>query len=548
MLASENESLGSGEAPTVLDCTLRDGGYYNNWDFDLSLVESYLDAMDGSGVSYVELGLRRFPGSSYLGPFAYTTDLFLSMIDIPRSLKVAVMLDAKTVLQSDESVSMVIKQLFGDRSTSSVTLVRVAAHVNEISQCGEIVRALVDLGYEVGLNVMQAGYREQDELRAALNSFDAFDRLTVLYFADSLGNMDAAEVARLARIFREFFDGQLGIHTHENMGRGLSNTFAAVARGVVWLDATISGMGRGAGNTRTEELLSLLQGEYPEIFSADQVGRLAVSEFYPARERLGWGSNLFYFKSASAGVHPTFVQLLLADNKLSLEEKFVGLNRICAEPTRAKFREDVYARCVSSSEADRPVSGAESCLELFRDKDVLILARGATLQRHRQAVKLLLDCGKFCSIGLNQIELDCQLDFMVTSHNSRFSTVKEALVESKSKLIAPLSRFSDAEKGVFEKHDIIDIGFFVTDELMNQPNIISSPYDLTLAYLLGILSQSSLRNLYLIGFDGYPDSADARQREMINVINAYSPHLNTEMISLTPTTYPITESSIYALL
>jgi len=84
----------------VLDCTLRDGGYYNNWDFDPGLVHDYLDAVSKSGIQIVELGLRSFPRDGFHGPFAYTSDNFLDGLDIPEHLKVGVMLDAKTIIQS----------------------------------------------------------------------------------------------------------------------------------------------------------------------------------------------------------------------------------------------------------------------------------------------------------------------------------------------------------------------------------------------------------------------------------------------------------------
>ena len=83
----------------ILDCTLRDGGYYNNWDFDQDLVQEYLTAMSESNIDRVEIGLRSFVSGKYYGPFFYTTDDFLNEINIPKDLCVGVMINAKEFIK-----------------------------------------------------------------------------------------------------------------------------------------------------------------------------------------------------------------------------------------------------------------------------------------------------------------------------------------------------------------------------------------------------------------------------------------------------------------
>jgi 4-hydroxy 2-oxovalerate aldolase len=82
----------------ILDCTLRDGGYYNDWDFDTEVVSKYLNAMSASSVDVVELGLRQVARNRYLGAHAYLPEFFLSKLDLPSNLRFAFMIDAKTIL------------------------------------------------------------------------------------------------------------------------------------------------------------------------------------------------------------------------------------------------------------------------------------------------------------------------------------------------------------------------------------------------------------------------------------------------------------------
>ena len=126
----------------VLDCTLRDGGYYNSWDFDTKVVQAYLRAMSDSGVDYVELGLRNFTKSGFLGAFAYTTEQYLASIDLPVGPKYGVMVDAKTLLQSGLEPVQAVDKLFVECNQSKIDLVRVAAHFHEVEYSGPIVKRL----------------------------------------------------------------------------------------------------------------------------------------------------------------------------------------------------------------------------------------------------------------------------------------------------------------------------------------------------------------------------------------------------------------------
>ncbi|ENQ1533286.1 pyruvate carboxyltransferase, partial [Vibrio parahaemolyticus] len=110
----------------------------------------------------------------------------------------------------------------------------------------------------------------------------------VIYFADSLGNMDSAEVTRIAEIVKQNWDGDIGIHTHNNMGQAMSNTMTARSNGVTWLDVTVTGMGRGAGNAQTENLLAELDGLDKYLPTA--IYELVIRHFEPMQRRYGWGS------------------------------------------------------------------------------------------------------------------------------------------------------------------------------------------------------------------------------------------------------------------
>mgnify|MGYP003553179679 CR=1 FL=1 len=186
----------------ILDCTLRDGGYYNNWDFDADLVNTYLKAIAQAHIDFVELGLRNFPQEGFLGPFAYTTEAYLNQLDLPVGPTYGVMVDAKTILSAALSISDAVDALFVARDQSKVGLVRIAAHFHEVEASQEIAQCLKAKGYVVGFNLMQAGGKPCEVIADKAKQIQAWDAVESLYFADSLGNMDAAEVERIVRALK----------------------------------------------------------------------------------------------------------------------------------------------------------------------------------------------------------------------------------------------------------------------------------------------------------------------------------------------------------
>ena len=134
----------------ILDCTLRDGGYYNNWDFSIDLINDYLKAMPMAGVDYVELGFRSLYKSTFKGAYAYTKDEFLESLKIPKKLKVAVMVNASDLLNyGTKDPIKNAKLLFSRKRIQEVNLVRIAAHHHEIKKILKVINFLKRYGYHV---------------------------------------------------------------------------------------------------------------------------------------------------------------------------------------------------------------------------------------------------------------------------------------------------------------------------------------------------------------------------------------------------------------
>jgi 4-hydroxy 2-oxovalerate aldolase len=321
---------------TVLDCTLRDGGYYTNWNFDTALVEEYLATCPGLGIDVVELGYVRFATDGF-GPYGQLpeglTPNLLQALPADHGLSFAVMVDAADMVGLPQAdVGGLLREKLAPASLP-VDLVRVAVRYDKAAGAVDAVRSLREAGYGVCVNLMQIDLATAGELTACLDAVVAMGSLKAVYIADSLGSLRPERTAELVELFRTGQDAPVGIHAHDNQGFALHNTVVAAEHGALWLDGTAYGMGRGAGNTRIEQLLAVL-GE-----SADRLQPLMeiiVRHFHRLMDEYRWGPSGLYAIAGMRDIHPTYVQRLEEDSSLGAEEKLKAI-AFLAEASSARF-------------------------------------------------------------------------------------------------------------------------------------------------------------------------------------------------------------------
>ena len=215
----------------ILDCTLRDGGYYNNWDFSKDLIEDYLKAMSASKIEYVELGFRFFKKDMYLGPCAYTTSSFLETLNIPKNLKIGIMINAKDIVSNNLSKSEINKNFFEFSKKKEISFIRFACHLSEVSQIIPICNSLNKKGILTAINLMQISEIGDDEIEK-ISKLVSKSKLDVFHFADSLGNLEPQNIKHISNLIRKNWKKDIGFHAHDNMSRALINGVAAFNSGI----------------------------------------------------------------------------------------------------------------------------------------------------------------------------------------------------------------------------------------------------------------------------------------------------------------------------
>ena len=296
----------------ILDCTLRDGGYYNNWQFKKELINEYLKVMQLIKVDYVEIGFRFIDKIKTKGPCAYSEENFLKSLKIPENLKIGIMINAADYVYSKDILSLVQKN-FIIKKKSIISLVRIACHSNELELIKPLVNWLKRSGYKVGINIMQIPELSFKEIKKSVLLIKK-TKADILYFADSLGSLNSIKTRKIIKNIRLFWKGPMGIHTHDNMGKAMENSIAAINNSVEWIDSTVTGMGRGPGNTKTEYAILELKSKKLSNYKLVSLLKLIKDYFDPLKEKYKWGSNPYYYFAGLNSIHPSFVQEMLTSN------------------------------------------------------------------------------------------------------------------------------------------------------------------------------------------------------------------------------------------
>ncbi len=237
----------------VLDCTVRDGGFANGWGFSVEFVRDLYEAVDEAGVDYLEVGFAnardRWDAEDPRPWQSVTEELLAAAVPHKRRTRLAVMVDTWGVPDGTPPA----------RGHGRLDLVRVAARREVLDRALELVARFHAAGYETSLNLLAVSEIPRRELSAVLARV-ATSPADVVYVVDSYGHLDPHSVRGLVEHFREALPGRaVGFHGHNNRQLALANTLAALEGGAAFVDATVLGLGRGAGNCPLELLLGFAE-------------------------------------------------------------------------------------------------------------------------------------------------------------------------------------------------------------------------------------------------------------------------------------------------
>ena len=290
----------------ILDCTVRDGGLVNAHKFEEGFVKKVYQACVDAGLDYMEIGYkadRKLFQPDQFGPWKFSSedDIRREIGDNESGLKLCAMADTGRTDPAD----------ILPREQSVLDMIRVATYVHQLPAALELVKDAKDKGYEVTLNLMAVSTVPDFELDHALDIIAEVDEIDVLYVVDSYGSLYHEQIDDLITRYRKT-GKTLGIHAHNNQQLAYANTIYAAIHGVKFLDTTMMGMGRGAGNCPTELMVGFLKN--PK-FNLRPILKFVQETMLPLREQFDWGYSIPYMITGHLNVHPRAAIALRAGDR-----------------------------------------------------------------------------------------------------------------------------------------------------------------------------------------------------------------------------------------
>lgn len=288
------------EGIKVVDATLRDGGLVNDFYFDDKFVKALYEANIAAGVDYMEFGYRadrkQFdPGNFGKWKFTSDDDVWNSIGEKDPRMKLSVMVDVgRTDFVKD----------IGPRKDSPIDLFRIATYIETIPEAVEMIDYISSMGYETTCNIMAITKCSDEEIVNALYAIAQTPVLAV-YVVDSYGALYPRQSRKLTRMYHKILapaGKEVGMHAHNNQQCAFANTIEAKDCGAKWLDGTVFGMGRGAGNCHSEALLGYLNGKK---YRMEPLLNFVESWMLPMKEEgIEWGYNTSYMLTGLTNQHP----------------------------------------------------------------------------------------------------------------------------------------------------------------------------------------------------------------------------------------------------
>lgn len=499
----------------LLDCTIRDGGHLNGWNFSRECVRaSYYSAVK-AGVDYFEIGYRFKNPKAEWGEFAKCDDdMLLDLIDANPNCKISVMIDAG---KSDAEDFRECKL-----ELTPVSLVRVATYPQKLDEAFDLCEKLHAKGYQLFLNLMAISeYTEKDFAR--IKNWENKNILESVCFADSFGSFVPDDIEKYYNILKSIGFESISFHSHNNLQLAFANTLKAIDLDFYSIDASIYGMGRGSGNLPAEIITGYLskvgQTKYNPVAYIDVIERYYLN----LSEQTPWGYRIQSLIGGLKNIHPYYVDELCKKKAFTINEiwtasdlvkrhapisfstdnlnnvlsdKFVNYDDISIQNTFAILPEkDAFIQC------------SVEFKDKFKNRNFLIIANGTSIKEHKKEIEQFIKDKNCVVIGTNYLENLYKPDFHCFVSRRRFlkyiNSVSSTLLLPSffGKELVKYNTKNDVKYFDAKIVDTIENSLFDNDtHLYKYLNVaISAIY---CAYQMGA------KEIYAVGIDGFGKNAD----------------------------------------
>lgn len=471
----------------ILDCTLRDGGYVNEWKFGRKAIENILFNLSKSNTDIIECG--------FLTSKAYDPDcsLFNSAELINNLVNKDKNSDTMYVAMIALGEKEIDPRLLCDADKTVIDGIRLTFHPHEIDRAFECAEIISSKGYKLFMQpVGTTNYTDRQflDLLERINLIDVY----AFYIVDTLGLMYEKDLLRQVSLVDNNLKPsvKLGYHSHNNFQLAFANAQSLSeynTKREIIIDCSANGMGRGAGNLCSELFMDYLNKNKNAHYNVLPILEIVDQYLVPISLVSPWGYNSAYFLSASNNCHPNYSTYLISKHSLSMTAISNILEQIPKEEKRffnKALIEKIYQNYQSNAIDDIEVIG--KLRKKFTDQNILVMAPGATVKTKQEQIKKYISKKNPFIIAINFIPDFIKPDMVFVGNVLRFEELKDKINYNKAVFTSNIPNLP--EKAVKVNYS----------ELINTSDDAS---DSSGMMLIKLLKKACVKSVALAGFDGF---------------------------------------------
>lgn len=487
----------------LLDCTLRDGGYINDWDFGYDTIRSVISKLVASQVEYVEIGFLR--NCEY--------DRNKSLYNNCEEMK--------PILPAERGNTKFTAMALHNRydvnklepyDGKTVDLIRVTFHDYDIDEGLAFIRKVKEKGYKVACNPINImGYSDVQilELLAKVNEL----KPDVFSIVDTFGSMMKGDLLRIYSMLEHNLDKSIaiGLHLHENLALAYSLAQEYIGIKVTGresiIDGSMLGMGRVPGNLCLELIMDYMNKMQGRNYNVNPVLDGIDDHIVRLKQIEPWGYNIAYALSAKYNLHRNYSEFLLDTGKLRAKQINQILSQI--EPEKKTAFDKDYIEKLYLDFQSIQVDDASLMARLEREtagKNILVIAPGSSILNYREQLNAFMEEKKPVTFSANFVPGTYAVDYAFFSNARRYETYRDR---------------RDAD-GMIVTSNLLNVGC-ETSNVVNYSEVSFSEKgicDNCVIMLLRLLHKVGVAQVYLAGFDGYQENG-------VNYVNAHMASLHT---------------------
>ena len=500
---------------SLLDCTLRDGGYVNDWNFGRETMICIFERLVSAGVDIIEVGFlderRPFDINRSIQPDTDCYNAIYNGCDKGKSL-VFGMIDYGTC--GIEHI--------GKKKDSFLDGIRIIFKKPNAHKAIELGKQIMAKGYKVCYQMVSiTSYDDRDVLDFVdeANAADPF----MVSIVDTYGLLHSQQLNHYFELLDHNLKSsiKIGYHAHNNFQLAYSNCISFLQKRTdrdIAVDGTVYGMGKSAGNAPIELLIMCLNKSYGKSYNIDQVLEAIDTNIMKIYREHYWGYNLHFFLSASNDCHPEYIRYLLEKKTLSVQ----AINNIVkdiSEPYKLNYNKEciemLYRKYQASIENDE--KNTEELYADVKDKTVLVFGPGKSLKINNEKVKQYVTENAPVVMSANFVYSDIPQDYIFMSNSKRYGMMIADI--NTNRLNAKIV----ATSNITPTGDSFDY-VLNYENLRDDVDVIS---DNSLIMLLKLLKNGGASKVVLAGFDGFsPNKSENYYNEYLELSADYDRLLN----------------------